>query len=421
MKEIKLKSNINATVRIPGSKSVTHRALITAALADGESLLDCFLACEDTIYTLKALQIMGAGMDHDGEIVRVNGTGGQLKPTSSRKEISLGNSGTSFRLLLSIAALARGEHLFTGNERMKERPIKDLVQALNQVGVETGYTEKEGYPPVLINASGIRGGKAVIPGDKSSQYLSSLLLAGPYAEKEVEIEVVGELVSRPYVDVTLDVMNDFGVQVDRDDYRYFKVPAGKPYMARNYTIDGDVSSASYFWGAAAITRGRVITKNIHPEKTRQGDIALLDELEEMGCKVIREPDRVILEGGELSGIDVDMSNMPDMVPTLAAIALFAKGTTVIRNVAHLRIKESDRLSAVAQELGRIGGLVMEKEDGLIIQGKRKLSGAVINPHDDHRIAMSLAMTGLAVPEIMIGNEGCVSKSFPGFWDALEAL
>jgi len=421
MKEIETKTNIDSIIRIPGSKSVTHRSLITAALADGESLLDCFLACEDTIYTLKALQVMGAGMDHDGEIVRIKGTGGQLESTPSRKEIYLGNSGTSYRLLLSIAALARGEHLFTGNERMKERPIKDLVQALNQVGVETGYTEKEGYPPVLINASGIHGGKALILGDKSSQYISSLLLAGPYAEKGVEIEVVGELVSRPYVDVTLDVMNDFGVQVERDDYRYFKVPAGKPYMARNYTIDGDVSSASYFWGAAAITRGRVITENIHPEKTRQGDIALLDVLEEMGCKVTREPDRVIVEGGELSGIDVDMSSMPDMVPTLASVALFAKGTTFIRNVAHLRIKESDRLSVVAQELGRIGGLVMEKKDGLIIQGKEKLSGAVINPHDDHRIAMSLAMAGLAIPGIMIEDEVCVSKSFPGFWDALEAL
>ena len=421
MKEIESKSNINATVRIPGSKSVTHRSLITAALADGESLLDCFLACADTLYTLKALKEMGSEMNQDGETVRVKGTGGQLNEASSRKEIYLGNSGTSYRLLLSIAALARGEHLFTGSERMKERPIKDLVQALDQLGVETTYTEKEGFPPVLIKASGIRGGKALIPGDKSSQYLSSLLLSGPYAEKGVEIEVVGELVSRSYVDVTLDVMNDFGVPVDRDDYRYFKVPAGESYIARNYTIDGDVSSASYFWGAAAITKGRVITENIHPEKTRQGDIALLEVLEKMGCNVIREPDRVILEGRELSGIDVDMSNMPDMVPTLATVALFAQGTTFIRNVAHLRIKESDRLSVVGQELGRIGGLVMEKEDGLIIQGQEKLSGAIINPHDDHRIAMSLAMAGLAVPGIIIEDEGCVSKSFPGFWDVLESL
>ena len=421
MKEIDTKPSLDAVIRIPGSKSVTHRSLITAALAEGESRLDCFLACEDTIYTLNALQQMGVEIDREGEIVKVKGTGGRLDTASSRKEIFLGNAGTSYRLLLSIAALARGEHIFTGIERMKERPIKDLVQALVDLGVEAGYTEKEGYPPVIINASGIRGGKVAIPGDKSSQYFSSLLLAGPYAEKDVEIEVVGELVSRPYIDVTLDVMNDFGVPVDRDDYRYFKVPAGKYYIARNYTIDGDVSSASYFWGAAAITKGRVITENIHAEKTRQGDIALLGVLEEMGCKVIRESDRVILEGQELSAIDIDMSGMPDMVPTLAAIALFARGTTFIRNVAHLRIKESDRLSVVAQELGRIGGLVMEKKDGLVIQGKGKLSGAIISPHGDHRIAMSLAMAGLAVPGIMIEDEDCVAKSFPGFWDSLEAL
>jgi 3-phosphoshikimate 1-carboxyvinyltransferase len=248
-----------------------------------------------------------------------------------------------------------------------------------------------------------------------------LLLAAPYTEKGVEIEVVGELVSRPYVDITLDVMDDFGVQIERDSYRYFRVSADKSYRGRNYTIDGDVSSASYFWGAAAITRGKVITENIHPNKTKQGDIGLLDVFDEMGCRVTREPDRVILEGGELSGIDVDMSSMPDMVPTLATVALFAKGTTIIHNVAHLRIKESDRLSAVAQELGRIGGLVIEKDDGLIIHGREKLSGAAINTHDDHRIAMSLAMAGLVVPGIVIKNEACVSKSYPGFWDALESL
>ncbi|MBW1806124.1 MAG: 3-phosphoshikimate 1-carboxyvinyltransferase, partial [Deltaproteobacteria bacterium] len=343
MIEIKPRSDIDAKVRITGSKSVTHRALITASLAEGESLLEDFLCCEDTLYTVSGLKDMGAGISVEGDRVIVSGTGGDLIPPTERKEIFLGNSGTSYRLLLSIAALGQGEYLLTGSPRMLKRPIGDLARALNQLGVATSYVEKDGYPPVSIKAEGIRGGRVEIPGDISSQYLSSLLLSGPYARKDVEIEVIGSLVSRPYIDLTLDVMESFGIRVDRDGYRYFRVQAGKKYSPSRFSIDGDVSAASYFWGAAAVTGGRIITENIHPHTTRQGDIGLLDIMEEMGCQIRREADRVIVQGGDLSGVEVDMGAMPDMVPTLAAIALFAEGMTVIRNVSHLRHKESDRL------------------------------------------------------------------------------
>jgi len=421
MKEIRSRSPVRAAVLIPGSKSVSHRALITAGLALGESLLEAFLSCEDTLYTLNALREMGIGISMEGENISISGLGGKFSPSTGRKEIFLGNSGTSFRLLLSTVALARGEYFLKGTPRMHERPVGDLVRALNHMGAEISSIGEDGFPPVSIKAGGIRGGKVVIPGDTSSQFVSSLLLAGPYAEDDVEIEVTGNLVSRPYVDVTLDVMEAFGISVHRREYRLFRIPSGKKYQSCRFRIDGDVSTASYFWAAAAVTSGTVTTENIHPFITRQGDVALLDIMEEMGCHVVRENDRVVVHGGTLSGVEVDMGAMPDMVPTLAAIALFAEGRTAIRNVSHLRHKESDRLRAVALEWRRLGGRVEELPDGLIIHGGGPLSGAVVEPHDDHRLAMSLAVVGLRVPGIKIKNETCVNKSFPGFWDLWDGL
>jgi 3-phosphoshikimate 1-carboxyvinyltransferase len=304
---------------------------------------------------------------------------------------------------------------------MHTRPVGDLVKALNRLGVEASCIEQDDFPPVSINAKGIPGGRVKIPGGQSSQFVSSLLLSGPYAESDIEIEVTGNLVSRPYVDVTLDVMQSFGIQVNRDGYRYFRVGAGQRYCPSQFKIDGDVSSASYFWGAAAVTGGTVVTENIHPHTTRQGDIALLDIMEEMGCRIERETDRVIVHGGLLSGIEVDMGAIPDMVPTLAAIALFAEGKTTIRNVPHLRHKESDRLGDTVLELRRLGGRVEERGDGLVIHGGESLTGATTDPHNDHRLAMSLAMVGLRVPGIKIKNENCVEKSFPRFWELWDSL
>ena len=421
MKKINPISQVNTTVTIPGSKSITHRTIIAASLAKGESLLENFLECEDTLYTANALRALGVKISAEGDNLRVSGTGGKFPVVHSRKELYLGNSGTSFRLLLSVIALGRGEFLMTGTKRMLARPIGSLVGAVKQLGVDASCIEKNDCPPVLIKSEGICGGKVRIPGDQSSQFISSVLLSGPYAQNDIEIEVTGKLVSTPYVDITIDVMDRFGVQVERDNYRYFRIPSNKTYIGCDLTIQGDASSASYFWAAAAVTGGVAVTKNIHPFSTRQGDIRFLEILESMGCTVKKESDRVTVQGGELSGIEVDMSLMPDMVPTLAAIALFACGKTSIRNVHHLRFKESDRLHATALEWNKLGGQVEEIDDGLIIHGKGNLTGATVDPHDDHRLAMSLAVVGLKVPEVKIKDEDCVKKSFPKFWELWEQL
>ncbi len=421
MKEIQTRPSIDATVRIPGSKSITHRALITASLAKGESVLEDFLACEDTLYTVEALRALGVEISIHGEHTRVQGTGGEFPCAAGRKEIFLGNSGTSYRLLLSTVALVPGEYILTGTPRMHARPIGDLVVALSKLGAEVRCIEKSDFPPVSVKSGGIRGGKVEVAGEKSSQYISSLLLAGPYAEKDVEIKVTGRLVSQPYVDVTLDVMKTFGIPVSRDGYRYFKVSSGQRYRPCKFRIDGDVSTASYFWAAAAVTGGKITTKNIHPHNTKQGDIALLDVMAEMGCRVEKGPEDVVVRGGALSGIEVDMGAMPDMVPTLAAMALFAKGRTTIRNVSHLRLKESNRLRAITTEWTRLGGRIEELPDGLIIHGGSPLSGKVVDSHDDHRIAMSLAVVGLRVPGIKIRGASCVNKSLPRFWDLWYGL
>jgi 3-phosphoshikimate 1-carboxyvinyltransferase len=421
MKEIKPRPAIDAVVRIPGSKSLTHRAVIASGLASGKSHIKNFLSCEDTLYTISALKELGAEISIDGEDMAISGTGGKFPHSSDRKEIFLGNSGTSYRLLLSTVALAKGEFVLTGVPRMHRRPIGDLVAALNTLGVEATCMGRDEFPPVLIKAGGIRGGRVVIRGDKSSQYVSSLLLAGPYSDKGIEIEVTGTLVSEPYVDLTLDVMEMFGIHVKRKGYSYFGVPSGQVYSPCQFSVEGDASSASYFWAAAAVTGGTTVTENIYSQKTRQGDIRLLHILEQMGCYVERKADRVLVHGGLLSGIEADMSTMPDMVPTLAAVALFADGKTVIRNVPHLRHKESDRLRAVVSEWNRLGSRIEELSDGLIIHGGTPLIGTMVDPHDDHRIAMSLAVVGLRVPGIKIRKEGCVDKSFTQFWDIWDRI
>lgn len=414
-------SRLDAVVRIPGSKSITHRAIIAASLANGRSVLNDFLECEDTLYTIDALRQLGVPITGDGNRLIVEGRGRTLGTDPVTRSIYLGNSGTSFRLLLSVVALCRGEFLMTGAERMQQRPIGPLVTALNRLGVDASCVKLNGCPPVRIRASGIRGGRVSISGDQSSQFLSSLLLSAPCADADIEVEVKGELVSSPYVDMTTHVMEQFGIRVDRDHYHCFRIPSGQDYRAREFSVQGDASSASYFWAAAAVTGKTMVTSNIHPYTTLQGDIRLLKILERMGCTIEKAADRVTVRGGGLSGIEVDMSDLPDMVPTLAAVALFARGRTVIQNVAHLRHKESDRLHALAVEWGRIGGRVQELPDGLIIEGEAPLSGGVVDPHNDHRLAMSLAIVALRVADIEITDKDCVRKSFPTFWRMWDCL
>jgi len=421
MIELKCKSDIHAVVSIPGSKSVTHRAFVAAALAGGKTTLENPLLCEDTLHTISALQALGVEITLQAGKAEVIGNGGAFRGAKRTREIYLGNSGTSYRLLLSVAALGRGDCLLSGSPRMCERPVGDLVKALRDLGAVLSCPEKEGFPPVLVKGRGIRGGHARVPGEVSSQFTSSLLLSGPYAQEDVILEIVGKPVSRPYVDLTLDVMRRFGVRPVREDDRLYRVPAGTGYQPCRLEIDGDVSTASYFWAAAAVTGGTVATLNIDPRTGLQGDLGMLEVMEAMGCRVTREEDRVVVQGGTLSGVDVDMGAMPDMVPTLAALALFAEGKTAVRNVAHLRHKESDRLHAVTREWRRLGGRVEELGDGLIIHGGAPLSGAAVDPHADHRIAMSLAVVGLKVPGVVLEDEDCVAKSCPSFWELWDTL
>jgi 3-phosphoshikimate 1-carboxyvinyltransferase len=412
-------SMMDRVVRLPGSKSVTHRALIAAGLAGGKSVLINPLACEDTDYTRRALEGMGVVISEGNGGLDVRGVGGKFAPVPAMETHFLGNSGTSIRLLLGVTALTGNRHLLDGLERIRERPIGELVDALNLLGAEIQFQGRVGYPPVLVRGKGIRGGKVRLSGKVSSQYLSSLLLVSPFAREDVEIEVGSGLVSSAYVALTLEVMGAFGVKVLREGFGRFHIPSGQIYHSRTYVVEADVSSASYFWGAAAVTGGRVITENIDPYQTCQGDIGFLDILEEMGCVIERNPGWVAVRGGSLRRVEVDMAGMPDLVPTLAAIALFADGETVIRNVPHLRHKESDRLHSVRCEWEKLGGHVKELPDGLVIRGGSALSGGAVDPHDDHRLAMSLAVIGLKVPGVRIDREECVQKSFPGFWDLWE--
>ncbi len=417
MIEIKPLHHCDAVVQLPGSKSYTHRALIVSALAEGESVLMNALRSEDTEYTAQALKKFGVPIFWEGDKVRVLGKGGKLKAGEER--IFVGNSGTSMRFLTALAALRDGRTLLDGSERMKKRPIGDLLEGLRALGVRTYSKEEDGYPPVVVEPNGLRGGAAKIRGEESSQFLSALLMVAPYALRDVYVEVSDSLISRPYVDMTRDVMTAFGVKVQGEGYHSFFVRAGQQYLPQKYQIEGDASNASYFFSAAAIIKGKVRVKNFCPNSV-QGDAGFLNILEIMGCDVIRGDGWAEIRGKELQGIEVDMNSMPDLVPTLAVTAVFAKGETMIQNIGHLRFKESDRLRALAGELIKIGIRVEEGDDWLKIEGG-KPHGAEIETYNDHRLAMSFAIAGLAVPGVKIKGEQCVNKSFPGFWEKFRTL
>jgi len=414
--EIKPNDRVQATLTLPGSKSYTHRALVAASLAQGASLLTNALDAEDTRFTAQALARLGAGIDWREDGVRVKGAGGRWQPVMG--PIYLGNSGTSMRFLTALAALGQGEYRLTGSPRLCERPQGELLEALTQLGVRAVSERGDGCPPVVVHG-GLQGGRARLSGAISSQYLSALLFIAPLAPLATEIEITGDLVSRPYVDLTLDVLGDFGVSYYREGYRYFQLPGGQCYLPQDYAIEADASSASYFWAAAALTQGRVTITNLAPDSC-QGDVGFVKVLERLGCRVIAAEAGLTVEGGPLNGIEVDMAAMPDLVPTLAVLAAFAQGETVITGAAHLRHKESNRLATVAAELGKMGITVRETADGLAITGGQP-RGAVIDTYQDHRLAMSFAVAGLKAPGTAIRDPDCVAKSFPKFWDYFAKL
>ncbi|MGA2516259.1 MAG: 3-phosphoshikimate 1-carboxyvinyltransferase [Thermodesulfobacteriota bacterium] len=417
MIEIKPINHCDGVVAVPGSKSYTHRALIVSSLADGESSLINALRCEDTERTVEGLKKFGVEVHWENDGIRVPGKGGMFKATDEK--IDVGNSGTSVRFLTALAALKTGITLLDGSERMRKRPIGELLSGLGDLGVNAYSQRGNDCPPVIVESQGLKGGTARIEGKESSQFLSGLLMVAPYGQREVYVEVAGSLASKPYVDITRDVMSAFGVEVRNQGYQSFFIKAGQRYLPREYRIEGDASSASYFFSAAAVCRGRVRVENLNPA-TIQGDIGFLGILERMGCRVTRGDDWIEVSGKQLRGINVDMNGMPDLVPTLAVTAAFARGKTVIQNIGHLRLKESDRIHALAVELSKMGVRVREREDGLEIEGG-KPRGAEVETHNDHRMAMSFAIAGLAVSGVKIKGERCVDKSFPGFWEAFQRL
>ncbi|MDX9840217.1 MAG: 3-phosphoshikimate 1-carboxyvinyltransferase [Desulfobulbus sp.] len=422
MKRITPVPHIDTTVSVPGSKSLTQRALIASALASGDSQLLGPLASEDTRYTIAALTAMGLRVDtSDPDCWRVAGTGGCIETPAA--DIFLGNNGTATRFLTSLAALGQGRFRITGSERMAQRPILPLLEALHGWGADIVSEAGTGCPPLTIEAHGLTGGRTVLPEGRSSQYLSSLLLVAPYADSPAELAVRGAILSQPYVRMTLAVMAAFGIQVEAAPaLNAFRIPRGT-YQARTYAIEGDASSASYFWAAAAVSGGRVTVTNV-PRPSLQGDTNLLACLERMGCRIDSSASGLTVTGPEqLHGIEVDMGDMPDVAPTLAVVAAFAEGTTVIDNIAHLRIKECDRLSAVVCELRKLGVEAEEEPARMIIRGRggRNLHGATISTYEDHRMAMSFAVAGLRVPGVVIAEEDCVAKSFPDFWQRFRLL
>ncbi len=411
----------DAVVRVPGSKSITNRALLLAALAEGESTLTGALFSDDTRYMAAALNEIGLPVvaEDSGRVLRVTGGGGSWPV--SRADLFVGNAGTAMRFLIAALCLGDGRYRIDGSARMRERPIGPLVEALNRLGADVRCELDSGTPPVVIAARGLRGGRTEIDASHSSQFLSALLHVAPYAASDVEIAVGDDLIARPYVAMTLRVMEQFGVAVERDDLRSFRVTAGQRYHGRDYSIEPDASGAHYFWAAAALSGGRVRVEGIGTD-SMQGDVAFVDVLERMGAEVRRGADFVEVRGrGALSGVDVDMNAISDTAPTLAVLGAFATSPVSIRNVRHLRWQESDRLHAVATELHRLGVEVEERDDGITVHPARPRPSAPVHTYDDHRIAMSFALAGLVVDGVRIGDPGCVAKTFPDYFERLEGL
>jgi 3-phosphoshikimate 1-carboxyvinyltransferase len=436
-------THLDAVLTAPPSKSATQRALIAASLARGVSRLVRPLLADDGACLVTALRSVGLGVTLSGSgpstVVEVDATREVAPPGSP---LQVGNAGTAMRFLTARLAGERAEYVVDGDARMRQRPIEPLVAALRALGAAAASIEGNGCPPVRVGGRGLPGGQARLPGDVSSQFLSALLLAGPMAEAGVDIEVDGPMVSRPYVDLTIDMMGRFGVTVGASAppgvgespgagespgtgefaaaVARFRVAAGQAYRAGEVVIEGDWSSASYLFAAAALVPGRVEVWGLE-NASLQGDARFLDCLGEMGCRVKSRSDAIVVEGPErLRGIDADLRGMPDVAPTLAAVALFASGETRILGVPHLRFKESDRIAALCASIARLGGEAEPAPDGLLVR-PRPLRGVAIDPHGDHRMAMAFAVVGLRLPGVVIMDPGCVSKSYPGFWDDLDQV
>lgn len=412
--------SLKAAVRVPGSKSLTNRALMISALAKGTTCITNALFSDDSRYFARALQDLGFDiqLDEAKHEMTVTGLGGRIP--ANKAELFIGNAGTAARFLSAFLTLGNGEYILDGEPRMRERPIGDLVKALTQLGAKLETTNN--YPPVKISASGLPGGKTQMAGDISSQFLSALLMVAPYAQNPVEVTLSTGLNSKPYVDMTLAIMRDFGVEIEHQDYERFTIRPSFFSPLSSYATESDASAASYFFAAPAICGGTVRVENISRNST-QGDIGFLDVLQQMGCQVLAGDNFISVEHGspDLRGADIDMRDIPDTAQTLAAVAPFASSPTRIRGIASARLKETDRVHAACTELTRLGIRVEEHEDGMTIYPCSNIHPATIRTYNDHRMAMAFSLIGLRVPRVIIKNPSCVSKTFPNFFEVLETL
>lgn len=412
---------IVGSIRVPGSKSITNRALVCAALAKGKSTLHGVLESEDTTVMVEAWRQLGLRVDWDRSTctVTIDGCAGQ--PPQPEGTLFIANSGTSIRFLTAALAATHGKYTLDGIERMRERPIGDLIRGLKSWGADISSVNPQNpeCPPVQLNAKGLRGGLARVRGDVSSQFLSGMLMAAPYCASDVIIEVQGELVSKPYVDMTLSVMQAFGVSPTSRERGQYQFSAPACYVATNYSIEPDASAASYFLAAAAITGGKVRVEGIGLDAL-QGDVRFANVLEAMGCELKSDRDWIEISGRASRGIDINMADISDTVQTLAAVALFAEGPTRVRGVAHNRHKETDRIGDLIKEIRRLGAQAHEHDDGLtIVPGK--LQACELQTYRDHRMAMSFALVAMKVPGCVVLDPRCTEKTYPQFFEDLGKI
>jgi len=417
--------SIDGEITLPGSKSLSNRILLLAAVASGTTRITNLLDSDDVRHMLNALKALGVNyeLSEDRTVCSITGKAGPLVTGAGNAavELFLGNAGTAMRPLCAMLCTGTGEFRLTGEPRMYERPIGDLVDSLRGCGATIDYLGTPDYPPLSIRANGLRGGKVSIKGNISSQFLTAMLMAAPFCDGDLEIVVDGDLVSKPYILITLDVMAKFGVEVVNDNYQRFVVRAGQHYRSPGeIMVEGDASSASYFLAAAAIAGGTVRV-NGSGSSSVQGDVRFADTLEQMGAIVRWGETWVEVSRGSLRGIDVDLNHIPDAAMTIATTALFAEGPTTIRNIYNWRVKETDRLTAMATELRKVGAIVEEGEDYIAITPPAVIQPAAIDTYDDHRMAMCFSLAAFGDSPITINDPGCTSKTFPTYFELFRGL
>lgn len=408
---------ITGSVTVPGSKSYTNRALLTAALTKNSVMIEGPLVSDDTKAMISCLKTLGISLKEADDSIEVVGSIDSVADKEYNLDAHL--SGITIRFLLALSCVLPGVQTLYGEIGLNKRPVRDLVDGLRQLGAHIEYLEKEGFPPVRVTSSRLNAGRVKMSGDVSSQYFSALLMIAPLIQGAMTIEVEGEQISRPYIDMTLDTMRQFGVVAENHNYKRYTVKSHQAYSSTFYKVEGDVSSASYFFAIAALTHSTITVHNLNPQ-SRQADMQFLEILAKMGSEIQYGDECITVRGHGVAQLDVDMEDCPDQAMTMAVLAAFAPGTTVIRGVQSLRVKETERVKAVEQELAKMGIYASSTHDTLTVHGGSP-HGASIDTYGDHRMAMSFAIAGMCIPEVRINHPEVVGKTFPGFWRTLEEV